>query len=204
MVVIVNFGIGNIGSIAYKLADAQIPVSVSSDAREISAADRLVLPGVGHFGYAMNQLKKLGLLGALNEAVIGKKTPIFGICLGFQLFATGSEEGDAEGLGWIDAAVRRFSSGSDLSLRIPHVGWSTIRLERSHSLFETQNPGTRYYFSHSYYMRFAAAADCIATAVYGETFAAAAGKDNIFGTQFHPEKSHRSGFELLRKFAAGE
>jgi len=205
MVVIVDYGIGNLGSIANMLKQIGVHTSISSDADEILAADRLILPGVGAFDAGMSRLEERGLIPLLNHKVIAEGTPILGICLGLQLFAQGSEEGQLPGLGWINARALKFNfeQGAEQPrhrLRIPHMGWNEIEVTKEHNLLTNLGAGARFYFVHSYYMRCQQEEIVLANTTYGFPFHSIIGKGNIMGTQFHPEKSHRFGMQLLANF----
>ncbi|MFC1703605.1 imidazole glycerol phosphate synthase subunit HisH [Candidatus Omnitrophota bacterium] len=202
MIIIVDYGMGNLRSILYKLQKLQLDAAISSKTNDIESADRLILPGVGNFAEGMKNLEKDSLLTVLNKMVLEKKTPVLGICLGMQLFAKKSEEGNVEGLGWIDAEVKKFNfDGLNASLRIPHVGWNTINLKQEHSFLVDGTHEQRFYFTHSYHMCCYSQDDVVATTHYGYEFVSVVSKNNIFGSQFHPEKSHKSGFEVVRRFA---
>lgn len=202
MIVIVDYGMGNLRSIIIKLQRMEIEAMVSSRFEDIQKADKLILPGVGSFASAMENLRTYGLIGALNEAVIQNKIPILGICLGMQLFTKWSEEGNAPGLGWINAETRRFNfePGSN-GLKVPHMGWNTIKVQKSSPLFEDVPLDSRFYFVHSYHVCCGDHGDILATTNYGYDFCSMVQKDNIVGVQFHPEKSHYIGVRLLRNFA---
>lgn len=197
-IVIIDYGVGNIHSVANALTFLGYDVSVSRDKRDIREASCLILPGVGAFQEGMKNLQKLNLINTLNEAVLVKKKPFLGICLGMQLLADSSEEGGFhQGLGWIKGKVVKFSE--EKTPRIPHVGWNTLAIKKRKPLFERSVQAANFYFDHSYYF------DCpkpsvLATCTYGITFAAAVGQDNIYGVQFHPEKSQTNGLKLLRSF----
>jgi glutamine amidotransferase len=204
-IAIVDAGIGNLRSVQKMFEKAGARAVVTADPQTVLAADKLVLPGVGHFGAAMRALEESGLGDALRETVLGRGTPILGICLGMQLFARSSEEGAAEGLGWVPGVVRRFDFPADLAMReklkIPNIGWRAVRPTRESPLF--CGPGERrFYFVHSYHLVADHQATILATGHYGQDFAAAIRHDNIWGVQFHPEKSHRFGLDLLGRFAA--
>lgn len=201
MIVVVDYGMGNLRSVQKAFERIKIPVQISSHGDDIARADKLILPGVGHFRNGMENLKKLGIISILNEKVIAEKTPILGICLGMQLLTRYSEEGDCEGLGWIDTKTKAFEHNDGASdLKIPHMGWNTIRLLSKHSLFNGHKPEKPFYFVHSYYVP-CSPQYCLASTEYGIEFSSVIYKDNIFGTQFHPEKSHRQGLRLLENFA---
>ena len=201
MIAIVDFGMGNLGSIRNMLAKIGAESVITSDPSAIQAADKLILPGVGAFDRAMENLHRAGLVPVLNDKVISRKTPVLGICLGMQLLSRRSEEGSLPGLGWIDADTVRFPAEVDgTKLTVPHMGWNSITVTQPASLLGHLGDEPRFYFVHSYYVRCDREADVAATASHGITFHAAVARGNIVGTQFHPEKSHRFGLSLLRSF----
>ncbi|HYJ78563.1 MAG TPA: imidazole glycerol phosphate synthase subunit HisH [Longimicrobiaceae bacterium] len=203
MIAIVDYGMGNLGSIANMLRKVGSEGVITSDPERIAAAEKLILPGVGHFGAGMRALGERGLIPVLNRKALDERVPVLGICLGMQLLTRHSEEGDAAGLGWIDADTVRFRfAGEQARMRVPHMGWNGVRVERESPLF----PGgadeeTRFYFVHSYYVRCHDADAVLAHTSYGHPFVSAVQKGNVMGAQFHPEKSHRYGMSLLRGFA---
>jgi len=202
MIVVVDYKMGNIGSILNMFKKIGISVTSSSSSDEIEKADKLILPGVGSFDSGMENLKISGLIPMLNEKVIKKKTPVLGICLGMQLFGTKSEEGGMLGLGWIDAETARFKfSQGQPNLKIPHMGWNNIVLKRESSLFKDMPEDSRFYFVHSYHLICNNEKDVVAKTFYGYEFASIVQKENIYGVQFHPEKSHKFGMKLLKNFA---
>jgi glutamine amidotransferase len=172
---------------------------ISDDYTEIAAADRLVLPGVGHFQHGMEQLRQMGLIEVLNKVVLEDKKPILGICLGMQLLTQFSEEGNVEGLGFIDAQTKKFNL-DDPKLKIPHMGWNTVKFNKESELTTEIRSNPRYYFVHSYYVECNDKNDVLCTTQYGQEFVSGFQNDNIFGLQFHPEKSHKFGMELLVNF----
>lgn len=199
-IVIIDYGMGNVGSILnmYKrigLTDVQM----SGEPEVIQKADKLILPGVGAFDHGMMHLKESGLIEVLNDKVLNKKTFVLGICLGMQLLTKKSEEGVEAGLGWIDAETVKFSFHNS-QLKIPHMGWDYIQVKRANPLIEQQG-AKRFYFVHSYYVQCRQEADVLATADYGCEFTCAVQRENIYGTQFHPEKSHKFGMQVLENFA---
>ena len=202
MIVIIDYGMGNLGSIANMLKKVGAKAVVSSDAAVIERADKLVLPGVGAFDNGMKNLAERGMIPLLNAKVLQDKTPILGLCLGMQLFTRRSEEGELPGLGWLDAETVRFKfDATHNHLKIPHMGWNTLQICRSHPLFTDLDVENRFYFVHSYYVDCADAPMVLARTHYGYDFASAVVKENIVGVQFHPEKSHKFGMKLLRNFA---
>jgi glutamine amidotransferase len=202
MIAIIDFGMGNIRSIQHKLIKHGISAGLSSDAESIRNAEILILPGVGNFKKAMQNLQKLNLIDILNTKVLIEKTPVMGICLGAQLFTNYSEEGNTEGLKWIDAETRKFSfsSNEDKKLTIPHVGWNKLTAKKDFCPLSSIDSDHKFYFTHSYYIDCNKEEDILATSFYGIEFASAIQKENIFGCQFHPEKSHFKGFELILNF----
>ena len=201
MVVIINYGMGNIGSISNMLKRIGAEAVVSSNPQEIRKAARLILPGVGAFNNGMDNLNNLGLTFVLNEMVIQQKTPILGICLGMQLMTKSSEEGSRPGLGWIDATTVRFKCGKEeQNLKIPHMGWNVIQWRKESVLFKDMPEEPRFYFVHSYHAVCNDKEDILATTSYGYDFVSAFQKGNIIGVQFHPEKSHKFGMQVLRNF----
>ena len=199
-IIIIDYYMGNLRSILNKLNRIGYNAVVTNNADIIKKADKIILPGVGHFQKAMENLKQLQLLEVLNEAVIIKKIPILGICLGMQLMAKFSEEGDVNGLGWFDADVVRFRVSDHLKYKVPHIGWNNAIAEKDSPLFKGKSAEAMYYFVHSYHMRCNLKEDILANTEYDYTFTSAVQKNNIFGTQFHPEKSHDDGEKLLRNF----
>ena len=202
-VALIDYGSGNLRSAEKALVRAGADVAVISDAGAIAGADRIVLPGVGAFGDCMRGLSAIpGMIEALRESVFERGTPFLGICVGMQLLASiGHEFGDHAGLGWIEGEVDKLAP-SDPALKIPHMGWNELTVSRPHPLFAGIAPGAHAYFVHSYAMTPRDPAHVLATSDYGGAFAAAVGRDNIAGTQFHPEKSQAVGLTLLGNFLA--
>ena len=201
MIVIVDYGLGNPASVRNMLRKVGREAEVTADPGAIRAASRLILPGVGSFDHGMQSLADRGLIGVLNEAVLGRGVPVLGICLGLQLMCRGSEEGVLPGLGWLAAdTVRfRFPDAAD-SPRVPHMGWNSVRGSGENFLARTLDQDARFYFVHSYHVRCDDPADVALTATYGDPVVAGAIHRNVAGTQFHPEKSHRFGLALFRGF----
>jgi imidazole glycerol-phosphate synthase subunit HisH len=200
-VALIDYGSGNLRSAQKALARAGADVAVTADPATVAKAGRIVLPGVGAFGDCMAGLRAIaGMIEALEEAVVGRGVPFLGICVGMQLLASvGREFGDHKGLGWIGGDVVRLAP-SDPALKIPHMGWNALSATRPHPVLAGIAPDANVYFVHSYVMRPAQPEDTLATADYGGTFTAMAGRDNILGTQFHPEKSQAVGLALLGNF----
>lgn len=201
MITVIDFGMGNVGSVVNMLKRVGVESRLSCAETDILSANQLILPGVGAFGKGMENLRRKGLIEVLEEAVFNRGKPILGICLGMQLLLKSSSEAPGPGLGWIDGEVVRFSPDESEKLRVPHMGWSTIRTQPGSTLFAGLAAESRFYFVHSYHAVCRCAGDVAAYASYGIDFVAAIERRNIFGVQFHPEKSHRFGADLLRRFA---
>lgn len=200
-IVIVDYGMGNVGSIRNMLKHIGFRAVISGTQEDINSADKLILSGVGAFDSAMNKISSAGILDILNSKVMEEKTPILGICLGMQLFCHASEEGHCRGLGWIDATTVRFSfTKTTPRPRIPHMGWNTLSIQNPHPVFQGMSGDMRFYFVHSYHVHGARQDMILATTHYGYDFASVIAKDNICGVQFHPEKSHKFGMTLLHNF----
>lgn len=200
MVTIVDYGIGNLNSVSNIIRYVGGKCKISDDLNEIKNSEKLILPGVGSFDKGIESLKKRGMIEVLNLAVLEKKIPILGICLGMQLMTLRSEEGNLNGLGWIDAEVKKFSFENSLNLKIPHMGWNSIQVKRQNPLIPITEEEVRFYFVHSYFVNPNQYGLTIASSHYGKDFCAAFQMDNIFGVQFHPEKSHRFGMSLIKNF----
>ena len=203
MIAIIDYKMGNIKSLENALSFLGCESCVTNQAEKILGADKIILPGVGAFDVAMKNLQKNNLVETLNTAVFEKHIPILGICLGMQLLASrGEENGLTDGLGWISGTVKRFSFNNK-NIRIPHIGFNSVDFEdRSPNLFEGLTEGADFYFVHSYHMMCENNADVASWTEYGEKFVSSVQKGNIFGTQFHPEKSQSNGLKLLRNFIA--
>jgi glutamine amidotransferase len=200
MIVIINYGLGNLGSIKNMFKKIGVESIITSDHKLISKADKLVLPGVGNFGKGMYELEKSGLRELLDTLVLKNKIPILGICLGMQLMTNESEESESKGLGWIPSKTLKFDFDS-VSMKVPHMGWNTVEVSNENKLINKSNEEIRYYFVHSYYVKVSEEKDSIAKTKYGISFDSAFSRDNIYGVQFHPEKSHKFGMNLLRNFS---
>lgn len=199
MIIVIDYGVGNTGSIISMLNKIGVDAIESYDPNIIQKGKKLILPGVGSFDKAMAELKNRDLIKVLHEEVILKKKEVLGICLGAQILGTASEEGSLPGLGWIDMKVKKFHLPS---LRVPHMGWNYVKASRPSTLFDYPSVDeTKFYFVHSYYMECASPENVIAQTFYGQDFVSAVNKENIYGVQFHPEKSHTYGFNLLKNFA---
>lgn len=198
MITVVDYGIGNLGSIRNMLKRIDVPVSVASDLEQIARAEKLLLPGVGSFEVAMERINGSGLREVLDQKAAAG-TPILGICLGMQLLTSGSEEGTLPGLGWIPGTARRFVASP--KLKVPHMGWSVVRPTCQNPLTDGFPAEARFYFVHSYAVQVDDPGNSLLRANYGIEFDAGIQRGNIYGVQFHPEKSHRFGMQLLSNFA---
>lgn len=202
MIVIIDYGMGNLGSLVNMLRMVKVDVTVSSERKDILSADHLVLPGVGSFDRGMQSLKQRGLIEVLEEKVLDEKAPVLGICLGMQLLTRSSEEGTEKGLSWIDAETRRFRLPPGSPIKIPHMGWDAVTVKKSSPLFRDMDPEAMYYFVHSFHVVSKSPDDILCTTRYGYEFPSGISHANILGVQFHPEKSHRFGMSLMKQFAA--
>lgn len=198
MIVIIDYGMGNVGSIANMLKKVGAKAEISSAPESVSSAEKLILPGVGAFDAGMSQLEERRLIEPLNQLVIKEKIPLLGICLGMQLLSRSSEEGTRPGLGWIDARTVKFRVSP--TLRLPHMGWNSVSTRPNTKLFQGGEEKKRFYFVHSFHLELARKEDESCSSIYGYEFPSAIEHENIFGTQFHPEKSHHYGLEVFRNF----
>jgi glutamine amidotransferase len=202
MIAVVDYGSGNLQAIANIFGRLKIPFTLARRPEDLAHAAKILLPGVGAFDQAMGELERSGIREALDRSVLEEKKPILGICVGMQLLARSSEEGVAAGLGWIDAEVRRFDHATaGPTTQLPHMGWNTIEPVRADPLFQEVDLQTGYYFLHSYYVSCRNPSDTLAVTDYGMRFTAAVRRENVYGVQFHPEKSHQAGVQLLKNFA---
>ena len=201
MIAIIDYGMGNLSSVKRKLARVgEEDAVISSFPSDILKADKIILPGVGHFKKAVENLKELDLWNLLNKLVVLEKKPILGICLGMQLMAKHSEEGDADGLGWFDAEVIKFDIKEKLKYKVPHMGWNQITKLKESLLMKDIPELSEFYFVHSYHIKCNNRNDVLNETEYENKFISAIEKENIFGVQYHPEKSHDVGEILLRNF----
>ena len=202
MIGIINYGLGNINAFVNVYKRLNIPTKIAKSAIDLVDVHKLILPGVGHFDHAMSELLKSGMLDKLNELVLDKKVPVLGICVGMQLMANSSDEGTFGGLRWIDASVKKFDKARiNLVTPLPHMGWNDVTPVKNHPLFIGLDKEAIFYFLHSFYFHCNNPTDRIAVSDYGVSFSSAVNKDNIYGIQFHPEKSHQYGEKLLHNFA---
>lgn len=200
MIIIIDYGMGNIASISNMAKYLGYDCTISSDINIIESATKLILPGVGHFGAAMRELQKRELISVLNKKVMEEKTPVMGICLGMQLLTNYSEEGNCKGLGWIDAEVKKFKFETGKGLKIPHMGWNFIHINHFAEIVDDVEEDSRYYFVHSYAVKCNQTKQSVASTEYGYDFDSIIQNENVVGTQFHPEKSHRYGMKILNNF----
>jgi len=201
MIAIIDYGMGNLGSVKRKLNRIGVDAVITYNPEVIRNSEKLILPGVGHFGNAIKELKTRGLWDILNKEVLISKKPILGICLGMQLMAKKSEEGCIAGFGWFDAEVIRFQVHNRMKYKIPHMGWNQVIQKKESLLFNGVEPDQRFYFVHSYHLKCYNQADVLNETSYEYPFISAIQKENIYGVQYHPEKSHEAGEQLLKNFA---
>ncbi|MGH9370272.1 MAG: imidazole glycerol phosphate synthase subunit HisH [Vicinamibacterales bacterium] len=202
MIAIIDYQVGNVGSIANMLRKAGAEATITGDLEQIGQADKIVLAGVGSFDTGMRKLRERGLVDLLDRRVRDGGTPLLGICLGMQFFGRGSEEGTEPGLGWLDADTVRFTLPVASGLKIPHMGWNALDLVPGTNGDPAITPDARFYFVHSYHLVCRDEHDVLARTTYGYPFVSAVRRRNIFGVQFHPEKSHRFGLALMERFAS--
>lgn len=198
-IAIINYGMGNCGSVLKMLSLYTKHVAIVENPALLKNVQKIVLPGVGAFDKAMQSLKDKGFEKVLDDLVLNKKIPILGICLGMQIMSNASEEGKKEGLGWIPGSFKKFKTQENSSLKIPHMGWNTVALDKSCPLFKNIDTSARFYFAHSYFMEINPIFTVGVTS-HGYPFSSAIAQNNIFGVQFHPEKSHRFGMQLINNF----
>jgi glutamine amidotransferase len=202
MITIIDYGVGNIKAFVNIYKRIGIDVKVAQNTKELKGATKLILPGVGHFDYAMERFAHSGMVETSNELVLEKKVPVVGICVGMQMLAQSSDEGDLPGLGWIDATVKKFDASLlKQSTRLPHMGWNDILPIKTNPLLKNLESQARFYFLHSYYFDCNQPEDIIAVSDYGINFTCAVNHNHIYGVQFHPEKSHHYGIQLLKNFS---
>lgn len=201
MIGIIDYGLGNVRAIANVYKELGMKASIVARAVDVEKVDKVILPGVGSFDNAINMLEDSGMRSMLDEVVLKDRMPVLGICVGMQMLANSSEEGILSGLGWIDARVKRFDLSSfKYTACVPHMGWNDIRQVKESGLLRELSRGARFYFLHSYYMLCEREENVIAVTEHGGEFACAVNSGNVYGVQFHPEKSHRWGIRLLKNF----
>ena len=202
MIAIIDYGLGNIQSFVNIYKKLNIPVKVADNSKQLESAKKLILPGVGSFDWAMCRLGNSGMRSTIERLVIENKMPILGVCVGMQMMANSSEEGCEEGLGWINAKVKKFRSPSfNYEKPLPHMGWNKVDSSPSSTLFKHLESDMTFYFLHSYYFFPNDQNDVVGFSSYGDRFVCAVQRENVYGVQFHPEKSHGWGIQLLKNFA---
>lgn len=202
MITIVDYGLGNIRAFLNVFRRLNIEARTAESADALRDADKVILPGVGHFDHAMERLESSGMRESLDELVTQRRVPVLGVCVGMQILGHSSDEGTRPGLGWIDGRIRSFSEWEpSRALPMPHMGWNDVRPTGTGDLFSGLEDSSRFYFLHSFFFECAQPDDVLAVANYGDEFACAVRRDNIYGVQFHPEKSHQFGTRLLKNFA---
>jgi len=202
MIGIIDYNAGNVGSIKRKLDLLKIDSLISNSKSELAAVDKLILPGVGNFSQGVIELKKLGLWDFLDTAVLERKVPILGICLGMQIMGKQSEEGGLNGFGWLDFDVIKFKINNKIKFKVPHIGWNKIRIMKESLLFRNIIPNSEFYFIHSYHVVTSNSTDILLETGYEYPFVSGIERENIFGLQFHPEKSHGYGDFIFQNFDA--
>ncbi len=201
MIAIIDYGVGNIKAFANIYKNLDIPFKVARSTEDLEDATKLILPGVGSFDHAMQSLHNSGMKEKLDELVLEKKLPVLGICVGLQMLARSSDEGELDGLGWLNAHVKKFDETKLTKMTpLPHMGWNNINIVQDITLLKDLDKDARFYFLHSYFISSESDDIVAATATYSETFTSIVHKDNIYGIQPHPEKSHRNGITLLKNF----
>ena len=202
MITLIDYGVGNIFAFQNVYKRLNIPTRIAKTAADLKNSEKLILPGVGAFDFAMEQLNASGMRQILDELVLDKKVPIIGICVGMQMMGNRSDEGSAEGLKWIDADIIKFDESLiQQRTKLPHMGWNDVSPLSGHPLFNGLEQDSIFYFLHSYYFNCNNKEDIIAVSDYGISFASAVNSNNVYGIQFHPEKSHQYGEKLLNNFA---
>ena len=202
MITIIDYGVGNINAFVNVYKRVNVTVKIAKSADDLEDAEKLILPGVGHFDHAMSELIKSGMRDKLDELVLVKKIPVIGICVGMQMMGNDSDEGTMQGLNWIDASIKKFDETKiQQATRLPHMGWNDVTPVKSNALFNGFEQDALFYFLHSYYFECNNPSDVLATSEYGGVFTCAAHHENKYGIQFHPEKSHSYGERLLHNFA---
>jgi len=201
MITIIDYGLGNIKAFVNVYERLNISCKVAMNSNDLKDASKLILPGVGSFDHAMDRLLQSGMKETIEELVLNHKIPILGICVGMQILAKSSEEGNMPGLGWIDAVVKKFDTSLiPQQTHLPHMGWNSVSLTQKNDLLRGLEANSRFYFLHSYYFSCNNTQDIISESEYGMKFTCAVNCGNIYGVQFHPEKSHHNGITVLKNF----
>ena len=202
MIAIIDYGLGNINAIYTVYKNLNIPVKIASNSSDLKNSEKFILPGVGAFDYAMDKLDKSGMRDTLNDLILNGEKNILGICVGMQMLTKYSEEGDRPGLGWLDADVKKFNQEmNNHELSVPHMGWNNIIPKKENPLLAGLCNSSYFYFLHSYYFEAYDDTNIVSTTKYGNDFVSTINNKNIYGVQFHPEKSHQSGIQLLKNFS---
>ena len=202
MITIIDYGVGNVFAFQNVFKRLNIPSKIAKCENNLMGSSKLILPGVGHFDYAMSQLNNSGMRDRLDELVLTEKIPVIGICVGMQIMAKKSDEGTLDGLCWIDAYVKKFDEATiDHHTKLPHMGWNDVKPNENHPLFRGLEQEAIFYFLHSFYFKCSNQENSISKTDYGINFSSSVQHDNIYGIQFHPEKSHSYGERLLKNFA---
>jgi glutamine amidotransferase len=201
MIALIDYGMGNLFSVKRKLEKLGFRTEITNERFLLQQASKIILPGVGHFGKAMDELKRRDLVSPLNDLVKDQKVPVLGICLGMQLMTSGSEEGSCEGLNWFSCKTERLKTTDMTRFKVPHIGWNSIDFQQGNILLDNIPAGSEMYFVHSYGVLQAMQEDTLTTTCYETSFVSGLKKDRIFGVQFHPEKSHDLGQKMLYNFA---
>jgi len=199
MITIINYGVGNILSFVNLYKRLNIECNVASSRDELAGATKIILPGVGSFDHAMSSLEKSGMRETLDDLVLNKKTPVLGICVGMQMLASSSDEGELPGLGWVPGTVKKFDV--KMVKQLPHMGWNDVTPIHDGGLFKNFAQAPKYYFLHSFYFECENYEHALATSIYGKEFVCAVNNGPVYGVQFHPEKSHHFGVNLLKNFS---
>jgi glutamine amidotransferase len=198
---IINYGSGNVRAIGNIYDQLNIPYNIAYSPNDIKDCTHIILPGVGSFDETMKTLRNSGFISPLNDLVLEKKIPVLGICVGMQILSNGSDEGVMEGLGWIKGKVKIFDKNKILEKpKLPHLGWNSIEIKKESKLFQNVDIEEGFYFIHSYYFECKNKVDILTSTIYGGEFSSSVNNENIFGTQFHPEKSHGNGINVLKNF----
>lgn len=202
MIGIIDYGVGNIRAFTNIFRQLNMPIKIAKRSHDLTGISKVILPGVGAFDYAMSRLQQSGMREPLDKLVLEHKVPVVGVCVGMQMFAKSSDEGQLPGLGWINGEVKKFEvSKIPFRTRLPHMGWNDVTSTKENALFKGLEHEAKFYFLHSYYFSCNTPDIAIAETTYGLPFTSAVNCDNIFGVQFHPEKSHHYGIKLLKNFA---